>query len=1333
MDRRQFQETRSPYRKPVTWVQDQVRKETIKFQQLHEIIEQDQLGRKKTKRATRLISDDEYERLKLKPPKNLRQVLNYESEIERWPEVLKLDQALSPWERQRPLRVLETGYNVATKDIVTVAPRWPESERHIPGGSPWKPTNVDNRKEYSETTPRNELEVKRWPENKNIPGAIPWDRPTTPTRLARWSRYNNCYYRKYPDESFQQDQYDNGYRYDQDSSFYSTQYMHDFLQYPNFAIGDDRPSWESDFPLSNEEFYAVQEIRRKLIEALANAPVQEDETEDENEKKDEKEERYAEDVIQDVEESYDQLAINDPSKSANKIYPIIDEPIEGSPKRKKSGPSNTYIQAKSVMTVYGDDSFLPKLLVKEDGSSNPISPNRSAKKVKQVSPPGNVSNSENTVIMNKKPQLFSPDRLDPSPPNTAPFQNGRPSSGHSIKRPLSAYSSGSGGQQQRKPAKYDETVFQSPQGKPQPRPPVQANPRSSIGTERPKSAHGLVHPNSKRNEDEIRKVPETRMNPRELKQFKEQQQQKNPHPLASPLLKGAEVLEEDVTNKRRFFLRDDSIVQNLFAEVNTNAMQQGRNSAPATRAVTPNTLKNGSTPSRPKTAGGRVSTASKQVGKSGNSKQGAVISSMVNNVNQLMHNFSGGDQVTAANKAMIIEMATFSAAVERQKENAAPNKPKPTTTLIATVAASLASSSAASSSTGFSYPSSKTGPQMSNVTTASSLMTRRETIFSSFANHWYEENVRREINAIIKKMAATAAKSKLGSTAVSPRGNSKSAVLSEIENKQKNYMSPIPSFLSELKNNQGLKFQLKKAQNDKNDGNKGKALNLGAPIRNINQDERNEEDEEEKKRRKQREKENEESYQSFLGLMKQLHIPHFELNHSSIAKEIPTLSPFQSKSNLFDEGPLSTPRGGKINSPTAISSSSATLHYDSVTLLGRGKFASVYCVQNKETVSLESILTPVKLAHQNQSQSFQLRSSAHFTPSTSTAATILLTPPPNKQSFEISSSNKNGARSIDYSSNPLYTPTNHHNLKTQINYNELIALKVAQFKDNDLISSAQTPTKEKKKKIQTVPSKAIIEEFQREILSLYHLQKHDNIINLIGYSLHPFGIVMDYIAGQNLYVLLHNEHWQKSITHFDRLKLLVDLSAGLAHIHSRKYIHRDLKPHNIIIEQSESGKARTAKIVDFGTAYPLLCSPQDWKEFYSSNVKSSDIPSQYQGCHDAIGTSGYTAPELFSDDSENLIINYAYSADIFSMSIILWEMMIEDCSRIINPLQGLNPLVAYEEMKRGKRPPLYQEYHSSPRQYARLIEESWCFQPQKRLSADGLFFELNSFLRHHDQ
>lgn len=104
------------------------------------------------------------------------------------------------------------------------------------------------------------------------------------------------------------------------------------------------------------------------------------------------------------------------------------------------------------------------------------------------------------------------------------------------------------------------------------------------------------------------------------------------------------------------------------------------------------------------------------------------------------------------------------------------------------------------------------------------------------------------------------------------------------------------------------------------------------------------------------------------------------------------------------------------------------------------------------------------------------------------------------------------------------------------------------------------------------------------------------------------------------------------------------------------------------------------------------------------------------------------------------------------MAIILWEMMIEDCSRIINPLQGLNPLVAYEEvrhivhiswylasfydyfqMKRGKRPPLYQEYHSSPRQYARLIEESWCFQPQKRLSADGLFFELNSFLRNHDQ
>jgi serine/threonine protein kinase len=95
-------------------------------------------------------------------------------------------------------------------------------------------------------------------------------------------------------------------------------------------------------------------------------------------------------------------------------------------------------------------------------------------------------------------------------------------------------------------------------------------------------------------------------------------------------------------------------------------------------------------------------------------------------------------------------------------------------------------------------------------------------------------------------------------------------------------------------------------------------------------------------------------------------------------------------------------------------------------------------------------------------------------------------------------------------------------------------------------------------------------------------------------------IILDYVPGINL-MTLFNE--QRHIP-LPRLKeILVDILSIIRECHSRNVIHRDIKPHNIIISPHGS----EPKLIDFGLA--LVTS----KEMESHN---------YYKC----GTMGYTAP-----------------------------------------------------------------------------------------------------------
>lgn len=155
-----------------------------------------------------------------------------------------------------------------------------------------------------------------------------------------------------------------------------------------------------------------------------------------------------------------------------------------------------------------------------------------------------------------------------------------------------------------------------------------------------------------------------------------------------------------------------------------------------------------------------------------------------------------------------------------------------------------------------------------------------------------------------------------------------------------------------------------------------------------------------------------------------------------------------------------------------------------------------------------------------------------------------------------------------------------------------------------------------------VPSTAI-----REISFLKELSEHFNIVKLIDVS-HSSGdrklhLVFEYLD-QDLkkYMDSHNG----KIPHYIMKSFLYQLLSGVAFCHSKRILHRDLKPQNLLINSQGA-----LKLADFGLA------------------RSISIPVRTY-THEVV-TLWYRAPEILLGCT-----NYSMWVDVWSIGCILAEM-----------------------------------------------------------------------------
>ena len=177
-----------------------------------------------------------------------------------------------------------------------------------------------------------------------------------------------------------------------------------------------------------------------------------------------------------------------------------------------------------------------------------------------------------------------------------------------------------------------------------------------------------------------------------------------------------------------------------------------------------------------------------------------------------------------------------------------------------------------------------------------------------------------------------------------------------------------------------------------------------------------------------------------------------------------------------------------------------------------------------------------------------------------------------------------------------------------------------------------------------------VERFRREASSAAALS-HPNIVAIFdrGEWNGTYYIAMEYVAGRSLKMIVRE---QGPLDPAAAIDVVLQILRAARFAHRRGVIHRDLKPHNVIID--EEGRAR---VTDFGIA----------------RAGASDMTLTGS----IMGTAQYLSPE----QAQGFAVSAA--SDLYSVGVILYELLTG-----VVPFEGETAVaIAFKQVSAEPRPP----------------------------------------------
>ena len=221
--------------------------------------------------------------------------------------------------------------------------------------------------------------------------------------------------------------------------------------------------------------------------------------------------------------------------------------------------------------------------------------------------------------------------------------------------------------------------------------------------------------------------------------------------------------------------------------------------------------------------------------------------------------------------------------------------------------------------------------------------------------------------------------------------------------------------------------------------------------------------------------------------------------------------------------------------------------------------------------------------------------------------------------------------------------------------------------------------------------------------------KNNNIVSTLdfGFENEQYYLVMDFIEGVTLKQFINEMKRDNKTFSLDQaLYLVKEVAAGLDYVHHStetktgkhlNLIHRDMSPHNIMVAFDGD-----VKIIDFGIA----------------KIDDSDHSSKNE-TGSLRGKCRYMSPEQVECEELD------GRSDIFSLGIILWELLAND-----QLFRDKNEIKILQKVKACEIPPIRRINPSVPNELALVITKALSKDREQRYqNAAELSYDLNIILQ----